>query len=172
MDMEEDYGQESEEDAKRMVDEFRDQIEEQLVDNDSASQDFNNDYVGGDSYHHENHVDRPYQLLEAAQLLQQLSDYEETDTGLWEGQQPEDAISTKAAFTYGNAVASDWSDLIDKINDEYDDMKDGIDSKFDEEDEDYDEEAHEKALRSAAAAAVEKVLGLEPNMSRKKRVAV
>lgn len=112
------YPREAEDDAKNMVEEFLDQIVEQLIEKGEASNDINNDYSGGDSYHHETHVDRSYSLLEAAELLDQLSDYEETDSGLWEGKEPRDAVTTQAAFTYGNAVYSEWNDLIEKINEE------------------------------------------------------
>jgi hypothetical protein len=67
-------------------------------------------------------VDRDYDLSEAAELLDDLSKFEETDTGLWEGQEPRRAIATQAAFTYGNAVYSYWRELIDAINDEVEDF--------------------------------------------------
>jgi len=103
-------------DAIDMVRNYEDQIVEQLVDRGEASDDYNNDYPGGDSYHHEQHVDKSYSLLEAATLLDQLSDHEETDSGLWEGQLPREAITAQAAYTYGNAVSSFWSELLKAIN--------------------------------------------------------
>lgn len=112
------YHKEAEDDAKQMVIEFSDQIVEKLIDDGEASDDLNNDYSGGDSYHHETHVDRSYSLLEAAILLDQLSEFEETDSGLWEGQEPREAIATQAAYTYGSAVYSEWVDFIREINDE------------------------------------------------------
>jgi DNA-binding transcriptional MerR regulator len=110
------YPLEAENDAKDMVVEFVDQIVEKLMEQGEASDDLNNDYSNGDSYHHETHVDKSYSLLEAAELLDQLSAHEETDSGLWEGQAPRDAISTQAAYTYGSAVYSEWTDLISTIN--------------------------------------------------------
>ena len=68
-------------------------------------------------------------LQEAAALLDELSKHEETDNGLWEGQEPREAIATQAAFTYGNAVYAEWTDLIKQINDD----ADGIAETFDEE---------------------------------------
>lgn len=58
---------------------------EQLVESGEASDDLLNDYPNGDSYHHESHVDRSYSVTEAAEILDAYSDYEETDSGLWEG---------------------------------------------------------------------------------------
>lgn len=75
------------------------------------------DYPGGDAYHHQCHVDREYSLLEAAELLDQLRDHEETDRGLWEGLEPRQAIAAQAAFTYGNAVCALFGNLIEHIND-------------------------------------------------------
>lgn len=108
-------------DAADMAENFLDEIVESFIDNDGeASTDLLNDYSGADSYHHETHVDRSYSLQEAAELLDELNSYEETDEGLWQGQQPRDAISTQAAYTYGNAVYSLWRDIIQTINDDPD----------------------------------------------------
>lgn len=142
-------------DASDTVDDFRDEIEEQLVEKGEASQDLRNDYSGGDAYHHENHIDAAYTLQEAAELLDDLHQYEETDEGLWQGQPPVDAISTQAAFTYGHAVNDLWMDLIDTINSEYDDLKPDEDvyEQLGMEDE---LEEHQK---QAAEVAVNRVLG-------------
>lgn len=110
------YRAEASSDADEMVRNFQETIVQMLLDDGEASDDINNDYSNGDAYHHETHVDRAYRLLEAAELLDQLDDYEEDDPGLWDGQDPRDAIATQAAYTYGNAVASMWSDRIRNIN--------------------------------------------------------
>jgi hypothetical protein len=107
-------------DAKETAHNFLEEIVESYIDNGEASDDLNNDYAGGDSWHHESHVDKSYSLQEAAELLDELDDYEETDEGLWEGQKPRDAISTQAAYTYGNAVYGCWRDIIKEINDDPD----------------------------------------------------
>lgn len=122
-----DYNAEAIDDAKRMIEEFRDQIIEKLIDSGEASDDFNNDYAGGDSWHHETHVDRWYSLEEAVEILGDLHRHRETDSGLWCDQEPEDAIRTQAAFTYGNAVASEWSDLIEEINDKWGEVSPALD---------------------------------------------
>jgi hypothetical protein len=114
------YLREAADDAAETVRNFEDEILEQLIDNGEASDDLFNDYPNGDSWHHESHVDKWYSLTDAAELIDQLSDHEETDNGLWEGQQPKEAIGTCAAYTYGNAVLSEWNDLIKEINGEAD----------------------------------------------------
>ena len=110
------YRQEAQEDAKDFVQNFMDEIVEQIMENQKASDDWNNDYPDGDSYFHESFVDKDYDLKEAAQLLDELDEFEVTDRGLWEGQEPRRAIATQAAFTYGNAVGVFISDLIADIN--------------------------------------------------------
>ena len=103
-----DYVSEAITDAKNMALNFLEDIVESYVDNDGkASTDLFNDYPSGDEYHHEGHVDNEYDLTEAAMLLDQLSNFEETDSGLWEGLEPRKAISAQTAYTYGNAVSID-----------------------------------------------------------------
>lgn len=116
------YKDEAADDARAMATEFIDEILLHVLDNGKASDDLFNDYSNGDSYHHETHIDRSYDLTEAAALLDDLSEHEETDKGLWEGCEPRRAIEVQAAFTYGNAVYSNWREIIDAINDEVEDF--------------------------------------------------
>lgn len=107
-------------DAIETIDNFEDEVVEQLADKGEASDDLNNDYSGGDEYHHSSHTDKSYSLIDAAHLLDQLSDHEETDSGLWEGvEDPERALEVKAAFTYGNAVIGEFQDLIKELNEAF-----------------------------------------------------
>lgn len=113
----ENYLKKAAEDARDMASYFIDDILDQLADGGEASEDMGSkSYDRADEYHHESHVEESYTLMEAANLLDQLDQYEETDSGLWEGQSPRDAISTQAAFTYGNAVYDAWQELIKDIN--------------------------------------------------------
>lgn len=133
---EHDYREEAQSDALEMVAEFEDQIISQAVgnrgDREMISDDILNDYAGGDSYHHETHGDRSYNLQEAAELLDQLRDHEEDDEGLWQGASPRDAISIQAACTYANAVRSYWADLIEELNDDIDPFSDMGDEEWEE----------------------------------------
>lgn len=110
------YRDEAEQDAIEMVLEFETDIIDQILEDGEASDDLFNDYDNGDSYHHETHVDKSYDLTEAAAILDQLGEHTETDYGLWDGLEPRQAISAQAAYTYGNAVMSYWSDMIGTIN--------------------------------------------------------
>lgn len=111
-----DYLSEARKDAQNMALEYLDQIMEYLTGGNDVSKNLLNDYSGADSYHHENHVDRGYGLSDAAELLDQLSDYEETDSGLWEMHEPRQAVCIQAAYTYGNAVYQIWQRIVEDIN--------------------------------------------------------
>ncbi len=112
----EQWRQEALGDAISSVEHFFDEIVQAIIDNSGDAPTDITDRQYSDSYHHESHIDKSYRLLEAAQLLEDLDEFEETDSGLWEGQMPRDAISTQAAYTYGNAVASMFSDIMGDIN--------------------------------------------------------
>ncbi len=135
------YRSDAMDDAQDTARNFCDKILEMVLDNGHVSDDLMNDYGSGDSYHHESHVDREYRLSEAADVLDQLSDCEETDSGLWEGLAPREAISAQAAYTYGNAVYGRFQKLVEKLNDDdeleelhtaYDNVEDGVEQDLNE----------------------------------------
>jgi len=138
-----DYLSDAVSDARETVSEFKDTILEQLEENDKASKDLHTDYPGGDRWHHESHIDKYYNLTEAAELIDELSVHEETDSGLWEGCQPKEAIGVCAAFTYGNAVLSEWRDLIDELNGEAMTIIEDFDNRINEADESEDEAGYQ-----------------------------
>lgn len=127
------YLEDAKSDAQDTAENFRDEIVEKFLEGE-VSNDLLNDYPGGDEWHLTNHTDKEYDLLEAATLLDELDDYEETDSGLWESQKPRDAISSQAAYTYANAVYGQWRDLVEAINEdvELDLLRDAIDEVDDE----------------------------------------
>ena len=107
-------------DAKETAENFIEEIVQQLWDTGTVSDDLNNDYPKGDAYHHESHVDKWYDLQDACAVISELSEYEETDSGLWESQDMKKALGTCAAYTYGNAVYSLWIELVKAIMDDDD----------------------------------------------------
>jgi len=175
-----DYRSQAESDAQDTVSEYREQILEQLLESGEASDNLLNDYPSGDAYHHESHVDKWYSLGDAADLIDELSEFEETDSGLWERQQPKEAIGTCAAFTYGNAVYSEWRDLIEKINketdtiiDDYDDQIGDAENELEKaekaeetENEDYDGPASDDAQERVDQLKAEKKAELEALIQR------
>jgi hypothetical protein len=118
------WRKEAADDAILFIDEYKDAIVEQIMDNKEASDELNYDYDKGAAFIHESYIDKEYDLLDAAQLLKDLRDYKETDSGLWKGQEPEQAISTQAAFTYGNVVVVFIQDLIKEINEKVAEIED------------------------------------------------
>lgn len=108
------YSIQADDDAKDLITNFMDEIIDQLIIQGEASVVYNNE------------VDRGYSEKDAVELIDELSDYEEIDSGLWEGEDLRGILSAKAAFTYGNAVYDKWHALIDEINqidmDEINDM--------------------------------------------------
>ena len=148
------YLREAADDAADTVRNFADEILEQLLDKGEASDDLLNDYPNGDAWHHESHVDKWYSMIDAATLIDQLDEFEETDSGLWEGQSFKEAISTCAAFTYGNAVYNEWRELIEKINSE----ASGFISDFDETAEECDDtDALETDKREALRKMIDEI---------------
>jgi len=98
------YRNDAHDDATTAIEHHLDEIIEHITSYGEVPVDPMNDLSGFDDYHHANHNDRDYSLQESAELLDQMRDYEETDDGLWEGLEPQRAISVQAALTYGNAV--------------------------------------------------------------------
>lgn len=137
------YLEQAKDDAKEMANYFIDEIAEQFIEDGKVSDDID------DSYHHETHIDKSYDLQESAEILDDLSNYEEEDEGLWEGQKPKEAIATQAAYTYGNAVIDCYQKLIENINDDtelcnlYDELyeiEDVVDAEIEEQKEEHDAE--------------------------------
>ena len=108
------------ESAEEFIDNYTDEIVEIIIDEESCdrAKDFRNNIDGSDSFFHENFIDKEYDLQESSEILKIFSDFEEIDSGLWEGQEPERAISTKATFTYGNAVHHEIIEKLDRIENE------------------------------------------------------
>lgn len=67
-------------------------------------------------------TDRAYTLSDAAYIIENCEN-EETDSGLWENQQPEDAIKTKAAFSFSMDVWLKCEELYQEIQVRYDEIE-------------------------------------------------
>jgi hypothetical protein len=108
-------GQEADSEGKDAIENFIDEIVEKLIDDGTADTSIS-DY--SDSYLDEN-LNTSYNLREAADVLHDLSRYEETDSGMWEGvDDPQEAVKIQAACTYMNAVRSNFDDDMGTVNDE------------------------------------------------------
>ena len=102
-------------------------------------------------------TDRSYTLSDAAFVIDH-SNSVETDSGLWEGMSPKEAIEAQAAFTFSNDVRSEVEDIYEDLKSTYDDNYGEVyddlmerhknDVKADPDDDDYDatEDAEEAAV--------------------------
>jgi len=86
-----------------------------------AFEDYDDD--GGIHYFVESTLTWQQSLRACSVILNELSEYEEDDSGLWEGQQPEQAIVSKAFWTYKTGLICHCDDLLK----EYDDLDDDLD---------------------------------------------
>ena len=80
------------------------------------------DYKDSDEFIVECVDTNSFDLLESAAIIKELSDFEETDSGLWCDLQPEEAIEVKAIYTYKNAVIFYISEMLEKINESVSDL--------------------------------------------------
>ena len=110
------YLQDALDDAKDFFQNFETEVIDQLIEKGEVSGDYFGDYEGGDSYFHENYVDKWYSRREAVDLLEELSQFEETDSGIWEGLDLDRQLSAMAAYTYGNAVSCFIREFAEKLS--------------------------------------------------------
>jgi hypothetical protein len=127
-----DYDNEVEEEAYDFIFDHEEMMVQALKDD--ADWDYN-DIDDLDMYWHEEIVDRGYTLEDAAYILSECHE-EESDRGLWEGQDASDAMSTQAAYSYSNDVWFKCEELYNELKEK---MQDLIDEKDDDDDRDDDE---------------------------------
>lgn len=118
--------------------EYRKQLDEEVIDFlKDHSDDIRQSLVDGgnfdeysgwmDSDFHSAFVDRAYSLKEAVDVLENCRNVE-TDSGLWQGQDAEAALSTQAAFSYGNDARREIADYLESIKESYGELKESKDS--------------------------------------------
>lgn len=92
-------------------------------------------------------TDRSYSLEDAAYIISH-ADNVETDSGLWEGQDPQDALRAQAAYSYANDVWFECERIFKEMKDEYEEDRDHEEDH--EEDENFNtdkmEEENDKLL--------------------------
>lgn len=84
------------------------------------------DYNGG---WHSAIIDRAYRPIEAVDILETYDQYEETDSGLWDGVGDwRKILSIIAAFTYSNACFAEAQDFWDTLQNDFGHLRDhGLD---------------------------------------------
>lgn len=115
------YRTEVRETAREVLETARDGVIEALADGAEFDR---NDVDGLDEAHHTEAVDRSYTLADAAWVLSE-TEAPETDSGLWEGLEPQDAVLAMAAHSYGNDVWAAEEELYRGMKDEVDAAMDG-----------------------------------------------
>jgi hypothetical protein len=130
------YQEDVEKEAKDFLAQHEDEFKEAI----KEGKDFDyNDIDGLDEWVHEELTDRSYSVTDAAFVIDN-SDNVETDRGLWEGQDMQEALQTQAAYTFSNDVFLRAREIFDEIKSDWEDQK--LEGK---EDEDFEqEEAREK----------------------------
>jgi hypothetical protein len=105
-------------------------------------------------------TDRSYTLTDAAFVIEN-SNNPESDSGLWDGKDPAEALETQAAFTFSNDVSSDVEEIYEDVKTQYDEEYQRVYDLLEErhvgekdsnpEDDDYDptDDAREAAKRFA-----------------------
>lgn len=69
-----------------------------------------------ESYIHESLGAGEYDLKESAEILEELSEHEADDDGLWEGKDPKKAIAAMAFYTMRNAAEAEFRNAVAEIN--------------------------------------------------------
>lgn len=150
------YGNYVQEGARSFVDEHLDEALNEIAEGNTNMSEFIDDsrlheWIDNDFIYHD--------LMDSALILEQ-SDNVETDSGLWEGQEPRDAIKTQAFFTFRTDMYLEIKDIfkdeldekqaefeknIEKLEEEIEELKEAMEEKQNEiiekdvEDEDYNE---------------------------------
>ena len=89
---------------------------------DDADWDYN-DIDNLDSLWHETIVDRGYTLEDAAYILDNCEN-EETDSGIWDGQDAQGMMSARAAYSYSNDVWFRCEEMYNGIKERMQEIKD------------------------------------------------
>jgi len=108
-------------DAQDIISDHIKEIAEMLIDDGEASTDLYNDYSNMDARISESD-DYWRSPEEAIEIIDELSEFEEDDGGLWDGPTNyRDILSTIAHYTYTNALYHEIESMIESINDTIDD---------------------------------------------------
>lgn len=107
-------------DAKDILYDYIEEIAQMLIDDGEASTDLYNDYDGMDERVSESddYWRNPEDVIK---VIDELSEFEEEDSGLWEGSDSyRDILNTIAHYTYTNALYHEIESMIESINDTLD----------------------------------------------------
>ena len=107
-------------DAQDIISNYIEEIAEMLISDGEASTDLYNDYANMDSWISESD-DYWRNPEEAIKTIDELSEFEEDDSGLWEGcGNYREILSAIAHYTYINALYHEIESMVESINDTID----------------------------------------------------
>jgi hypothetical protein len=107
-------------DANDIISDYIEEIAKMLIDDGEASTDLYNDYNDMDSQISESD-DYWRNPVEAIETIDELSEFDEEDSGLWDRSSDyRDILNAKAHYTYTNAVYHEIESMIESINDTID----------------------------------------------------
>ena len=107
-------------DARNILSDHIEEIAKMLIDDGEASTDLYNDYDDMDSRISESD-DYWRNPEEAIETIDELSEFEEEDSGLWEGcSDYREILNAIAHYTYTNALYNEIESMIESINDTID----------------------------------------------------
>ncbi len=107
-------------DAQDIISNYIEEIAKMLIDDGEASTDLYNDYSDMDSWISESD-DYWRNPEDAIETIDELSEFEEDDGGLWEGRGDyREILSAIAHYTYTNALYHEIVSMIESINDTLD----------------------------------------------------
>lgn len=121
-----DYDTEVEKDAYAFLSDIEDDIKKAILNGEDDISDIECNESGYGyirDFFHESVTDRSYSIEDAAWVIANCEE-EETDSGMWEGQEMHQAMQICAAFSYGNDV---WM----KVAEIYEEMFDNFEPNYD-----------------------------------------
>ena len=125
-----DYEKDVEDEAKDFLSEYKDDLKRAIKEEKEFDR---NDIEVLDDAFHENITDRAYSPEDAVFILEHC-DNEETDSGLWEGQDWRDELSTRAAFSFSSDVWFKCEQIYNEIKEEYESQRNTEDEDSEEND--------------------------------------
>ncbi len=138
------YEKTIEEEARSFLSDHEDMFVEALVDESDFDR---NDINDLDQSWHECITDRAY-TVEDANWICSNSDNEETDSGLWEGQDHQTAMSTKAAYTFSSDVWFKCEEIYnEELKEVYDERLEEAEAAYDEAFEAYEDEDNNEVVK-------------------------
>lgn len=146
-----DYRKEVESEAKDFIDNHEDDIKESILE---GNTDIDDVKPHGGLYEDFREECQPSYDLEDAAFVIKNCDNEESDSGIWEGQEPEDAIISKAIYSFQNDVWEKIREIFEEMVSEYenqiadleDEHSETEESETVEEDEEKAEEEKKKIM--------------------------